>query len=144
MKNRFYIIFTIAGVAAMSIVSSAYAASNINKAPVPIAADDVTVAQFTKTIDDLPLMPGLEPVDENDVLFVAGKDRIAESTATGAVNSEAVYRFYQQSLPQLGWRSVDDRTYERGNERLRIDVSTANPPKAATVVRFSLQPAGND
>ena len=111
--------------------------SNINKKEPPPSSD--TVAQFTKVIDDLPLMPGLEPVDENDVLFIAHTGRIAETTANGPVDVDDVYQFYAKTLPQLGWRMVDVRTYERTNERLRIDASSVTP-NATTNVRFSVKP----
>lgn len=97
------------------------------------------VAQFTKTIDDLPLMPGLRSVEDKDVLFVTTSGRIAQSSAVGSVDVDSVYSFYQNSLPQLGWKVIDARTFARGKERLRIDVSGSNP-KATTVVRFSVQP----
>jgi len=81
----------------------------------------VTENQFAKVIDDLPLMPGLEPVDDEDVLFVApDRERIAITHAEGEVDIDEVYHFYQKSLPQLGWKQVDARTYSREGEQLRI------------------------
>jgi hypothetical protein len=118
------------------LVSASWADSNINPSQ---RGSEGTVAQFTKVIDDLPLMPGLTPVEEKDVLFTSPTGRIAQTTATGSVDVDSVYQFYKSSLPHLGWKIVDARTYERDNERLRIDVSGVNP-KATTVVRFSVQP----
>jgi len=139
-KRLLFTALAVASVAALAFISPAMAESNINKKD--SASANGAVAQFTKTIDDLPLMPELETVDEKDVLFVAQEGRIAEATARGPVGAEEVYAFYQRSLPQLGWRKVDDRTFEREGEHLRIDVSGVSASQTSTVVRFSVHPAG--
>src|ERR1700679_2747005 len=63
--------------------------------------------EFTKVIDDLPLMPGLQLVEDEDVLFSSGSSRIAETNAIGPVDIDAVYAFYKKSLPHLGWKTVN-------------------------------------
>jgi hypothetical protein len=100
----------------------------------------VSEPQFAKVIDDLPLMPGLTLVPDSDVLFaepLAG--RIAETTAAGSVDIDDVYKFYRRSLPQLGWKIVDGRTYRREGDLLRID---ARADGKITTVRFSVKPNG--
>ncbi len=114
----------------------ALAESNIDKKR---HVESKSVTQFAKVIDDLPLMPGLTPQDDKDVLFTSGDARIAQTTVTGSVNIEDVYQFYHKSLPQLGWKYVNERTYERDNEKLRIDVKGSDT-LATTVVRFSVEP----
>src|SRR5580704_4071886 len=82
--------------------------------------------QFTSVIDDLPLMPGLKTVEDKDVLFVEPQaGRIAETEASGEVSIDEVYKFYHRSLPHLGWKALDARTYEREGERLRIDARSS-------------------
>ena len=94
--------------------------------------------RFTKVIEDLPLMPGLQLVDDEDVLFSSpGSGRIAETNAIGPVDIDEVYKFYQHSLPHLGWKSVNPRTYVREHEQLRID---ARANQKITVVRFTVKP----
>jgi hypothetical protein len=93
---------------------------------------------FAKVIDDLPLMPGLQLVEGEDVLFaepVLG--RIAETSAEGAVDVDDVYDFYHKSLPGLGWKYIDARNYIRENDHLRID---AHAEGKVTMVRFSVRP----
>ena len=83
-------------------------------------------------------MPGLDLVEDEDVLFDApGIGRIAETNAMGPVDAEDVYRFYHRSLPHLGWKSVNARTYVREHEQLRID---ARANQKITVVRFTVKP----
>jgi hypothetical protein len=93
---------------------------------------------FAKVIDDLPLMPGLQLVEGEDVLFaepVLG--RIAETTAEGTVDVDDVYNYYRRSLPGLGWKVIDARDYIRENDHLRID---AHADGKTTSVRFSVRP----
>jgi len=93
---------------------------------------------FAKVIDDLPLMPGLQLVEGEDVLFaepVLG--RIAETTAEGPVDVDDVYNYYRNSLPGLGWKVIDARNYRRENDHLQID---AHADGKTTSVRFSVRP----
>ena len=93
---------------------------------------------FASAIDDLPLMDGLSPVADHDMLFVVPRQgRLAETVTEGTVDIDDVYRFYRHSLPQLGWTIVDGRTYDRGGERLRID---AHADGKVSTVRFSVHP----
>jgi len=97
--------------------------------------------QFTKVIDDLPLMPGLQLVEDEDVLFSApGSGRIAETNAVGPVDIDAVYSFYKKSLPHLGWKAVNAHTYEREGEKLSISARANNK---ITLVHFAVKPVGS-
>ena len=122
----------------LTLSAAAGAEVNVNK-----SFEDKAGTTFTTVIEDLPLMPGLDPVEEKDVLFLTHVGRIAETVATGAVDVDEVYHFYQRSLPQLGWKKVNARTFERDGERLRLDVSSVNR-KAMTVARFSVQPVKDE
>ena len=62
--------------------------------------------------------------------------RIVESYAAGAVRRADVVRFYDETLPQLGW-SGRARTYRRDREVLRLGFEGQD---GALVVRFSLSP----
>lgn len=118
---------------AVMLCSPAGAEGNYNK------KRDDTGASFAKVIDDLPLMSGLTIAHDDDVLFITRSGRIAQTVATGAVDVDEVYQYYQKALPQLGWKAVDARSFERDNERLRLDVSSVTPD-ATTIARFSVEP----
>ena len=66
--------------------------------------------------------------------------RIAETNAIGPVDIDDVYKFYRHSLPHLGWKVVDTRTYVREGEQLRID---AHANQKITLVRFTVKPIGS-
>jgi hypothetical protein len=93
---------------------------------------------FARVIDGLPMMPGLRLVQDQDVLFAAPKSgSIAETNAEGEVDVDSVYNFYKRSLPQLGWKRVDMRTYDREHEHLTIN---AHADDKVTHVQFLLTP----
>jgi hypothetical protein len=98
-------------------------------------------AQFASVIEDLPLMPGLKADDDRDVLFAeAQMGRIAETEAKGTVTIDAVYDFYRRTLPQLGWKVIDGRTYQREAEKLQIDATSSG---TTTTVRFNVKPVAS-
>jgi hypothetical protein len=127
--------FCATGAMAATLNSSTTLVDQRDASPQNIAQDE---PQFARIIDDLPLTPGLEPVPEEDVLFVTpGVGRIAETSAQGMVDIDEVYNFYKRSLPHLGWRAMDARTYRRDGEVLRID---AHADGKVTTVNFSVRP----
>ena len=122
----------IAGIAALPFLSAPALCATDQTAP------DPEPTQFTRVIQDLPLMPGLEPVEDEDVLFDApGSGRIAETNAMGPVDTDDVYKFYKKSLPHLGWREFKAHTYRRANEELHID---ARANQKITLVTFTVRP----
>ena len=142
MKNIVIFSYLLAGFAAALAISPLEAAelnttsTLVDITPVPTVPAPET--KFTPAIDDLPLMPNLDPVPEEDVIFVVPHaGRIAESTAEGPVDIDDVYKFYRRSLPHLGWQILDARTYLRDGEKLRID---AHANGKVTTVRFSVKP----
>ena len=96
----------------LTLSAAAGAEVNVNK-----SFEDKAGTTFTTVIEDLPLMPGLDPVEEKDVLF--RKDSLSHCPLLNA------------------------RTFERDGERLRLDVSSVNR-KAMTVARFSVQPVKDE
>ena len=66
----------VACAAVVFTASMALADSNINKSRSVPDGGSTTVPQFAKVIDDLPIMPGLVPQEDKDVLFIAGPRRI--------------------------------------------------------------------
>ena len=91
---------------------------------------------FVPGIEDLPLMPGLRPVEPASTYFDSPAGRIVIAYAGGAPERPAILSFYAQALPQLGWTRLGDADYRRDGESLRIEVGEAKP----SVVRFTLSP----
>lgn len=95
-------------------------------------------ARFSRAIEDLPLMSGLEETEES-FRFETARGRIAGAVAQGEVDAGAVAAFYLQTLPELGWRRGPDHglVFWRGAERLDITVA---PQDEGARVTFSLRP----
>ncbi len=141
MKNFSIFSYAMAGFAIL-LTGPLYAATLNTSTNLIDTAPPQTVpapeTKFTPAIDDLPLMPNLNPVPQEDLVFVVPHaGRIAETTAEGPVDIDDVYNFYRRSLPHLGWQILDARTYIRDGERLRID---AHANGKVTTVRFSVKP----
>ncbi|WP_193366650.1 hypothetical protein [Pelagibius marinus] len=78
---------------------------------------------YVAGIPDLPLMPGLQTLPDSGVVFDKPGGRIVEAFAEGDVAAQAVHGFYDQTLPQLGWRREAAGAYLREGERLKLDLS---------------------
>lgn len=89
--------------------------------------DSQAAGDYVAGIPDLPLMPGLKPLPESDVVFDKPGGRIVEAFAvskSGAgMTAQSVLGFYDETLPQLGWQREKLGAYLREGERLRLDLS---------------------
>lgn len=128
--------------------------------PLPAGASEST--RFVTGLGDVPVMPGLAPAEEEPLVFDKPDGRIAQSVMAGPVDRKAVLAFYNQTMPQLGWKRAPEKTsaerttagtrFLREGEELRLEfvepestVAKAAGGKAAakgavTTVRFSLMP----
>ena len=97
------------------------------------AAEDGFVAGIT----DLPLIPGLHVVDEATVVFEKPGGRLVHAIAKGDRTEEAFWRFYEETLPQLGWRTVKRGKFVRDKENLHIDVEKN---ESQLIARFAIAP----
>ncbi len=111
-------------------------------APVHPAADD----GFVQGVEDLPLMAGLQPVPEANLVFDSPAGRIVVAFAAGAVSRAEVLRFYGDTLPQLGWKPDDvsdaSAVFRREGEELRLALVEAEG--GPLTVQFTLAPTGRE
>lgn len=101
-------------------------------------AGAAAAAEFFERLDDVPVMPALEPVDTAGIEFDAPSGRIVEAYAVGAVGRQSVLDFYGETLPQLGWRPGAGDAFLREDETLRIDFFG---PDGELTVRFTVSPS---
>ena len=94
--------------------------------------------RFFEQLDDLPLMAGLREIEEANVAFDKPGGRIGEAYAEGEVPAGEVLAFYRKTLPQFGWRAVDDDSFEREGEQLEIQVIES---PGTTTLRISIAPS---
>lgn len=92
---------------------------------------------FLRDVEDLPLAPGLAEDSSGSLAFDTAGGRIVEAYAHGDVSENQVLRFYQETLPQLGWAAESARQYHRDGERLRLSVTRGT---GGIIVHYSLSP----
>ena len=90
---------------------------------------------------DVPVMEGLQVIDDAGIEFDAPSGRIAEAYAVGKLSREVVFAFYKVTLQQLGWSKIDAVSFEREGEMLRLDFNEFGDE---LTVHFQLQPTGTD
>lgn len=98
---------------------------------------------FVAGIDDLPLMPGLEEVEESELVFDTPEGRIVVALATGDVAPDAIAAFYAATLPAFGWRQQAPNLFRREGEDLTLEFPKDELPAGrsrGSVVKFSLRP----
>lgn len=91
-------------------------------------------ARFLSAYEDVPLAPGLQERTGSVASIEGPEGVIVAAEASGAADREAVLRFYQQTLPQLGWTRSGEN-YRRGRQSLVI---TARADASGLVVRYRL------
>lgn len=134
--------FVRAGMARM--VAVAVIAAAAWPAPAARAADGGTdpAEAFVAGFEDLPLMPGLRQLDDAGMVFDAPSGRVVEAWAQGPVTSAEVVAFYDETLPQLGWRPLGGARYRREGELLQLEITAGAGAEAGApiTVRFYLAP----
>ena len=100
---------------------------------------------FVAGIEDLPVMPGLESLPEESVVFDKPEGRIVEvlqnvrhALGRGALDEAEVLEFYGRTLPELGWQKLSDSRFQREGEVLSLELTQSGD---GLLVAFRLAPA---
>lgn len=96
--------------------------------------------EFFRDLGDIPLMPGLEEIESESILFDKPEGRVAWAVAVSAADGDpaALAKFYADTLPQLGWRAAGPGVFTRQGERLNV---TARTVVGKLYLTLSLAPA---
>lgn len=79
-------------------------------------------AQFFSSMQDVPLVSGLEEVKDQTVTFDKPEGRIVESVAEiVAGDFSSVKKSYEETLPQLGWKKIEENSFAREKEFLHLN-----------------------
>ena len=97
-------------------------------------------ADFFELLEDVPVMPELEPVADAGIEFDTPSGRIVEAYAIGGTSRKAVRSFYRRTLPQLGWQAGAGDAFLREDESLSIDFFGTD---GELTVRFTIAPTAN-
>jgi hypothetical protein len=93
---------------------------------------------FLAGFEDVPVMPGIAVDEGAAVAFDTPAGRIVEAYAAGPVTRDAVRRYYQAALPQLGWSRTGELSFRRDGEALTVELLNSAP---TLTIRFRLAPA---
>lgn len=85
------------------------------------ANDDVNTPRFFEAIPDVPLMNGMQEMQDYIFVFDKPEGRIIETLArTEGISAVNIKEYYAQTLPQLGWLSTNDNEFVREEEKLSM------------------------
>ena len=92
----------------------------------------VNAADFINGLEDIPVMNGLEQQHSDAIAFGNEESRFVEATLIGnKIKFASVEKFYQDTLPQMGWifkgRKKNTLTFYRDRETLEISRIERNP-----------------
>jgi hypothetical protein len=97
--------------------------AGLKAVPGTCAEPQAVAPAFFSNMDDVPLMPGLAELVDQAILFDKPDGRFIESAAVSDnVSGQSISRFYDETLPQLGWRKIKDGRFVRQEEQLQIDI----------------------
>lgn len=105
-----------------------------------LAAADAGGAEFIDGLEDLPAMPGMSQLPNDNISFGNDESRFVEAYLSGRkTDFSAVAAFYEETLPQLGWhltgRESGSLRFERDGERLDI----VREKKRPLLIRITLK-----
>lgn len=121
----------------LSLTLVRFAVVAVMMAALPVHALDN--ARYFVSMPDMPIMEGLIELTEQTVVFDKPEGRIVESVAAmGQKNPQSVLKYYDDTLPQLGWARIEDRTFRREQEFLKIALETS---QGQNFLRLTVAPA---
>ena len=105
-----------------------------------LAAADAGGAEVIDGLEDLPAMPGMSQLPNDNISFGNDESRFVEAYLSGRkTDFSAVAAFYEETLPQLGWhltgRESGSLRFERDGERLDI----VREKKRPLLIRITLK-----
>jgi len=85
---------------------------------------NLTIDYFND-LQDIPVAPGLQEVEDAALVYDKPDGRIIEQEARGKARLEDILDFYKETLPQLGWVQVKGgefgyQYYYRNDEELKL------------------------
>ena len=91
------------------------------------------------SLEDIPLMPGLEEIPAETLSFDKPEGRIIESYAyLHSITQSQVIKYYADALPQFGWGKTTQNKYFRGQEYLELSFETR---EKQTFLRIVIRPS---
>lgn len=96
---------------------------------------------FVAGFEDIPLMDGLKQIDSADISFGNEETRFIEAQLLASIEYTFadIQKFYQETLPQLGWISKEENMnvsiFHRENDILEITKIENSPLKISIILK---------
>lgn len=90
---------------------------------------------FVDGIDDLPLHHKMTVNKNSLVMFDTNQGNFVEVEIIGKSSIENISKFYNEILPNLGWKSENNTKFVRGKDSLELQYSSENQ---TVIVKFKL------
>lgn len=89
-------------------------------------------AAFVEGLEDFPVPEGLDQIENANLNFGNEDIRLVEAYMTSnSLNFQQIVNFYEETLPQLGWKlnkkSASNIIFDRENETVTISKESSNP-----------------
>lgn len=114
MKRAFSIV-TLCCLAAL--LAAPAMAQNTQDKTAPIQ-NTFTQTVYSSIASDLPLMPGMVEKPDTLVMFDTPEGRIAEISMDCPHGEVDVLKFYEETLPALGWRAENPQVWSRSSAEM--------------------------
>jgi len=102
-----------------------------------VGAGDTRQGYFS-ALPDLPLMSGMDEVEDQTFVFDKAEGRVIETAGFLAVTPEKdPQTYYSEILGQLGWKPLKSGLFTRGSEQLVVIVRKVH---GGMLVKFYLTP----
>lgn len=105
-------------------------------------AEEKVSEEFVQGSEDIPLLVTMEKISEDSLGFDSDAGSIMSSSYQTKTDLKKVRSFYSRTLPQLGWKMIEDSgsqsIFKRDNEKLEIEFINENDKN---IVRFFISSA---
>lgn len=79
-------------------------------------------AEYSKLVEDMPLMPKMQEQKEDFVVFDNPTGRIMQFSAITSASKKEILKFYSEALPPLGWKKLSENSFIRETETIKLEI----------------------
>ncbi len=98
-----------------------------------------TQTRYLVSLPDIPLMPQMQELKDSGVVFDKAEGRIVEESVRAPnMTEEQVRKFYNETLPALGWKQINPQRFLRNGEQLTVNLEKLGDKG---LVKFSVSPS---
>lgn len=99
----------------------------------------VSYPQYVIGAEDIPVPQGFSEKSDDTTAYDTVSGRIIDALYEGQAAVSEVRKFYDKTLPELGWKKMSYSLYEREEESLSLDIKSQKGGKIQ--LRFTIRPS---